>query len=865
MDCYVIKNLSFAYPNTDSCALSDISLEIKDGEFLTLCGRSGCGKTTLLRLLKPELAPSGNISGEIYFDGEPLLSLSKRNAAEKIGLVMQNPDNQLVTDKVWHELAFGLESLGCPQGEIRTRVSETASFFGIQNWFHKKVNELSGGQKQILNLASVMVMQPKVLLLDEPTASLDPIAAGEFLKAVERINREIGTTVIISEHRLDDVLPISDRVIVLDNGKINVCAPPQAAAAELKKKDNAMYGAFPVPMRVYETVDGGKDCPVTVRQGRQWLLEFAAAHTPHSEKLFSEKEIKSGETVLEMRDVHFRYEKNQQDIVNGINLKINRGELFAILGGNGTGKTTALSLMSGQNKPRRGKVLIQGRPIGEINGLYDGILGLLPQNPQTLFVKNTVKAELWDMIKDKKSDCGQAEEKINEVARLCEITKLLNSHPYDLSGGEMQRTALAKLLLLSPEILLLDEPTNGLDVHFKKIFADILIKLTKMGVTIIMVSHDIEFCARYAHRCAMFFDGSVTACAPPRTFFKNNSFYTTAARRMSRGVLDNILLEEDIAALFNQKPADKIGQGGSSDGKSLKALLADAERADDSTPSEIDNTDESDCFKAVHSDAPTGTRTMTSCEKMNQNHVNYTKKNTKKLTAVSLAVAAAAALTVFFGMKFFGDRKYYFISMLIILETMLPFALLFEHRKPRAREIVLISVLCAIAVGGRAAFFMLPQFKPVAAIVIISGVCLGGETGFLVGAVSAFVSNFFFGQGPWTPWQMLAFGLVGLFAGMLNVCQILKKKKIPLCIFGFLASAFLCGGILNASSVLMYQSEPTAAMMISSMLTGLPFDLIHGVSTVIFLWLISSPMIEKLDRVKIKYGIYEKSLTSGQI
>lgn len=517
MACFEIENVSFSYAGSNEKALDGICLTVKKSDFVTVCGASGSGKTTLLRLLKPVLAPHGIAEGRILFDGTPLTELDERKQAETIGFVMQSPDNQLVTDKVWHELAFGLESLGCPTDEIRARVSEMASFFGIETWFHNSVSELSGGQKQLLNLAAVMVMQPDVLLLDEPTSRLDPIAAEEFLRTVKKINEEFGTTVILSEHRLEDAIALSDRVIVMDRGRIIADDAPLRIGKILKGSGHEMYASLPAPMRIYEAVEGGADCPVTIRDGRLWLESYAECHTvkplPHEEP------APSRDSVIDLRDVWFRYEKNLPDVVKGLDLSVGRGEFLAILGGNGTGKTTLLSLISGRHTPYRGKVRICGKKLSEFPDLYDAVLGVLPQEPTTLFSQKTVRRDLAAMLSDSRLSDEEKERRLAEVCSLCRIGSLTERHPYDLSGGEQQRVALAMLLLKSPGILLLDEPTKGFDAAFKKVFADILNALTKKGVTVVMVSHDIEFCAEYADRCALVFDGRITSVGTPREFF----------------------------------------------------------------------------------------------------------------------------------------------------------------------------------------------------------------------------------------------------------------------------------------------------------------------------------------------------------
>ena len=771
METYRIENLIFAYPNRDKFALDCINLTIKQGDFVTICGPSGCGKTTLLRHLKPATAPRGQKFGAIYFEGKNLDNLPPRDAASKIGFVMQSPDNQIVTDKVWHELAFGLESLGTKQQEIRLRVAEMATFFGLQDLFHKPVAGLSGGQKQLLALASIMTMQPSVLILDEPTSQLDPIAASDFLSAVTKLNRDLGITIILTEHRLEEVFPISTQVIAMDMGRI----------VDLDRASPSM----PTPMRIWAAAPSG-EYPVTVREGAKWMSNQPVSDT---NRLVSPPSSENPIAVI-LKDCWFRYEKNSPDVLRGLSFSGNFGEITAILGGNGTGKTTALSLMAGLLKPYRGKVSAADKVYA------------LPQNPQSVFSANTVREELFHPT---------SEDATPDIIKLCRLEGLLNSHPYDLSGGEQQRAALAKVLQLQPKILLLDEPTKGLDAEYKQIFAAILRKLADSGAAIIIVSHDIEFCAEYTDHCAMFFDGSIVTEGTPRDFFAGNSFYTTAANRMSRHVVPGLVTVADVVQAIGGKLPP---------------------------PPKIPKTIKSPDMKKHEIEGPSSTNRL----------------NKRTLLAAAM-IFLSIPLTIYLGMNLLDDRRFYFISLLIILQTMIPFALAFESRKPKARELVIIAVLCAIAVAGRAALFMLPQFKPIIAFVIIAGVAFGGEAGFLVGAMTGFLSNMFFGQGPWTPWQMFAFGIIGFLAGVLFRKGLLKRERVTLSVFGGLATIFIYGGIMNPASVLIFQPSPTPDMFLAAFLYGLPFDILHAISTIVFLLVISKPMLEKLDRIKVKYGL----------
>ena len=555
MNHFEIDNLSFSYSGSEKAAIDKISFSVSKGEYFVICGKSGCGKTTLLRLLKPVLAAEGTNEGSILFNNTNLNDLDLKDQVSKIGFVMQNPDTQIVTDKVWHELAFGLENLGIDQKTIRMRVAEMANYFGINAWFHKKVCELSGGQKQLLNLAAVMAMQPEVLILDEPTSQLDPIASVDFLNTVKKINEELGTTIIITEHRLENVFANANRVMVMDSGKILAIDQPRAMGKILKHKNNPMFASLPTPVQIFYGVQDYGDCPLTVREGRNWIDSLLdgkgeivkSLPQANVQEVLETSNSKSSQTpLLELRDIYFRYTKDGNDILNCLNMEISQGKIHAIMGGNGAGKSTMLKVISRIARPYSGNVYIDGKKMSKLTDaqLYQNNLSLLPQDPLALFLYKTVKEDLAEMTTD-----AQA---IDEVVEICEIGNLLDSHPYDLSGGEAQRAALAKVLLTNPRILLLDEPTKGLDNFFKEKLARVLMQLINKGVTIVMVSHDVEFCAKNAHEVSMFFDGDIVTTNTPNNFFSKNSFYTTAANRMSRHVFDGAVTVQEVTQLCKQ-------------------------------------------------------------------------------------------------------------------------------------------------------------------------------------------------------------------------------------------------------------------------------------------------------------------------
>lgn len=874
-EVFRLEQFGFTYPEQKNAALCDVTLTVNEGDFLVLCGPSGCGKTTLLRQLKTVLAPHGTKTGKIFYGDMPLEEVPSRQQVSEIGFVQQSPDNQVVTDKVWHELAFGLESLGYDTPTIRRRVAEMASFFGIQDWFYREVSSLSGGQKQLLALASVMVMQPRVLILDEPTAQLDPIAASDFLQVLGRIHRELGTTIILTEHRLEEALSLANRAAVLQEGKLVAVGTPKEVGLALR--GSGLFSAMPTAMRVWASIETAAPCPITVQEGR----DFLKALPQPFQALPSEKIPSCGETVLSGHGLWFRYEENGNDVVRGLDIAVHKGEFLTLLGGNGTGKTTTLGLLNGNLAPHRGSVERRGK------------LGALPQNPQALFVKKTVREDLQEVFDGEKIPPEEVQRRMERVVSLCRLSALLDRHPYDISGGEQQRAALAKVLLLQPDILLLDEPTKGLDAEFKQEFAVILNDLLEDGTAILMVSHDVEFCARYAHRCALFFDGSIVTGGTPRTFFSGNSFYTTAANRMARGLCPQAVTTEDlICAVGGELPAEK---------ERVTEYAPLPEIEDTSTawkPKKLpwwrkalavlsgaialyifwQATQNTNLGELFHGSAVSvagwetlktygiflmslfvlvaaiGRRskpTVTAVPRMQK------QKLSKRTLVATVLILLCIPATLLAAVRFWGNSNYYLTAFVVLAECMLPFFMVFEGRHPQARELVIIAVLCALGVAGRAAFFMLPQFKPVMALTIISGVALGGETGFLVGAMTMLASNVLFSQGPWTPFQMFAMGIIGFLAGVLFRKGLLRRSRSALCVFGAIVTFVIYGGLMNPTSALVWSRDIQWELLATYYLTGFPADCVHAASTVFFLWVAAEPMLEKLDRIKVKYGLIE--------
>lgn len=527
-------------------ALEDVSLEIQKGQFVVLFGASGSGKSTLLRLLKKEIQPYGRLAGEIIVNNVPIQE--NQNDSCKVGFVFQDPENQVVAHDALHEIAFGLENMGLSTTEMRNRIAEMVHFFGVESLLSRQTHQLSGGRKQQINLASVLLMQPDLLLLDEPTAQLDPVSARELIDMLVRLNEEFGMTIVVAEHRLEEMFTCADRVVMLEKGRIKQEGNPEQVIEAIWESYYQEYvPSIPKLFLSLPQKQTGK-LPLTVKEGRTWVQSQTFQWKEQSQASTSTRPIQ----FIEAKDISFSYELKGEKVLRNLNFSLYQGEFFALLGGNGSGKSTFLKMLGNLLTPIYGKIYFQGRPIKGNNEMVKK-LGYLPQNPKLFFLFDTVEEELRNATNQwNKGDFKEAETLLEELG----ISHIIGSHPYDLSGGELQKAALACILMRKPEILLLDEPTKGLDPVSKHKLASILGRLKSEGMTIMMSTHDVEFAAQYATRCGMMFQGQVTSEGNPREFFKGNFFYTTMIQRLFMHEKENqiVTLEEAVRSWVNGTP-----------------------------------------------------------------------------------------------------------------------------------------------------------------------------------------------------------------------------------------------------------------------------------------------------------------------
>ena len=860
MEIARVEDLIFRYNGSEGFALDGISLTVNRGELLLLAGASGSGKSTLLHILKPVLRPVGKLEGSVRLFGKDASELSEREAAAKIGYVGQSPDEMIVTDKVWHELAFTAENLGLSRSETSRRIGETAEFFGLSELLDRDCDSLSGGQKQLLALASACVCTPELLLLDEPLEQLDPISANSLISAVLRLNRELGVTVIMSEHCIDEAFSIADRAVILSKGRTVFEAAPDNLGNTAF--DSEVYPFLPTSARIWQATGCEGKCPVKLPEAREWLDSIV---DKRKVKELDIPDAPSGDKALVLKKLRFRFERHGKDIIKDLSADVRRGEIFGIIGANGAGKSTLLSLICGSVKAYSGKL--------EVNGSA----ALLPQDPRLLFAESTVLADVSETA------AGGSADRLSAAARALETVGLEgyeSRHPLDLSGGEQQLAALAKLIAADRDILLLDEPTKGVDPLYKARIYKLLKKLAASGKTIILVSHDFDLCAAVCDRCAMLFDGELLGCDVPQRVLCGNSYYTTTAARISRGYIDNAVTPEQVIEALGGEPPSidhTFGGGIGSSEKSEKAAVAMPKKKHSAfwTAAKIVSAIAFAASAAICAGFPQQlfelgditpyillSVTALLCaaifgagRKLAPPRRFDTYDHPRIYALFALIVIPA---TLLLSARYINSGKFMFVSFLVLFETLLPFYLSFERRQATAREAAMIAVLTAAAVAGRAAFYMIPQFKPVLAVVILAGCGFGAEAGFIVGSMSMLISNSLFGQGPWTPWQMYSMGLCGLLAGLIFSGKRSSVSRAGIAASGLVFAVCIYGAIVNPSTLFIMRTEISRTTLAAVYTAGFPLDLIHGVATMLFVYALAPGFLERAERLRTKYFFFNE-------
>ena len=528
MPAIEVRSLSFAYPGADAAVLEGLDWSVPQGAFALLVGGTGSGKSTLLSLLKPEIAPAGERTGDARVLGENVADMDVRASAERVGYVFQDPENQIVCETVWHEMAFGLENLGVSRDEMRRRVAETSYFFGLEDWLHRDTDTLSGGRKQLLSLAAVLALRPRVLLLDEPTSQLDPVAEKNFLHALFRVNRELGCTVVVATHQPRPMLEYATRAYRIEGGCICKVADiaslghrEELFSGEVsgwgasRRAKNGVFSSASGQLGSLGPRGGAPGAKKGLKSGKSAEFEVQILSQDDSgvpSRVGGSRILQKmhGGSATTLSEGWFRYDRASGWVLRGLDASFSAGAVHAVVGGNGCGKSTMLSVLAKTAKLQRGRM---------VRGAVSA--ALLPQNPKALLVAETVRDELMEWA----STCGYDENLARERAAQLGLDGLETHHPYDLSGGQRQLLALAKLLLIGPELLLLDEPTKGLDLESRRIIARALRDHAKAGGTVIMATHDLDFAEQVADDVAMMFDGEIACMEPPAEFFADNVFY----------------------------------------------------------------------------------------------------------------------------------------------------------------------------------------------------------------------------------------------------------------------------------------------------------------------------------------------------
>ena len=729
-------------------------------------------------MLKPSLAPMGYMSGTVTLDGAEDSGAMDKTCA----YITQSPEDGFVSDRVYGEIVFAAENMGMDEMKMHRRVSEIVSYFGLEELFSSDINSLSGGQAQLVGICAALITQPEVLLVDEGAGRLDPLHERSLMDILRYINEQLGITVIMTAHRLENLPKTCDRLIILEQGHVIADGTPKTAAQALYNMRHQFFCAMPCAAYVSAGIDKSADFGIT--ECRNKIKEKMCEHNIEK-TLFPKTEISHGQTAISVKNIVFSYENSEKPVLNGLNFNLQYGSVCALFGGNGAGKTTLLNVLAGVIKPSVGK-LERG-----------GSLFYIPQDARTVFTKSTVRDELHALAE---TPC--AAENAAERYELCE---LLDMHPFDLSNGQRQKLALCLAELSKCDIILMDEPTGGLDAVFKEKLSLYMRDMAKGGAAILFAAHDADFASIAADRAVMLFDGAVSSDTDIRTFFEDGMFYTTSAARLALGTVGNAITKEEIL----------------------------------------------DCLQIPHF-RPSGEKPKYGEKQMPEHRTVHMEKKTEKggVSPIFLAVLAITTAMLCFAPI---ERKLLIVMAAIMLETTAYFFVSCENGGITMEKAVLIAVMCAAAVSGRAAFFAFASFKPVLAVVIICGITLGGRAGFVVGAMCMLISNFIFGQGTWTLFQMFGAGLIGLMASLINENG--RNFKLKTCVFGAVCAVCVYGLIVNPSYILVSQQTVTAPMIFASLITGFPFDAVHAAATAFFLYFCLEPSVRLINRAKIRYGM----------
>ena len=532
-----VGNLTFTYPGVSRPALQEVGFQVEQGEFVLLLGGTGSGKTTLLKLIKQLIAPFGARTGEIRLAGEEVSRMARKRLAGEVGYLFQHTQDQLCMPTPLEEMAFGLRQLGVEPAAISRRCGELSCYFGMESWLDTPMEQLSGGQRQLTALASVLAADPALLLLDEPTAQLDPVHSRSFLEQLLRLHRENNMTVLAALHQPDSIFFQADRVLVLEQGRLLFSGSPQDAADYLGKQGHPLFAALPAGCRVMQTLG------YPPSRGKQPLPEkdfarLSAAPLPVHP---------SGRPLLKLKQVTAGYPGQSRPVLREVDLTLSAGEIFVLLGANGCGKTTLLKAVAGLVPLLSGSIRLEGEKSSLWRPTAFAQAGYLPQDPTELFDGDRLDEDLYSYGKSRGLGPDQVEQWL-EQPLFSPLKQVWTQNPLDLSGGQRQLAALAKLMLKGPKLLLLDEPGKGLNAAASARLGERLTALAQEGIAILISCHDPDFAARYGHRCGFLFHGELLPPQPPEPFFAGNRFYLTSLQQYLPTGRRMALLPEQLQA-----------------------------------------------------------------------------------------------------------------------------------------------------------------------------------------------------------------------------------------------------------------------------------------------------------------------------